>query len=88
MQQNIKKAEYQVDRHIEKAENLKFINKNYDLTDYKYDKKFELLEKELKDILKLAIRLLHDDYLGGHGSRGYGQVEIKFDNPEGREEIY
>lgn len=45
-------------------------------------------EKELKDVLKLAIRLLHDDYLGGHGSRGYGQVEIKFDNPEGREEIY
>ena len=51
-EQNIKKAEYQVDRHIEKAENLKFINKNYDLTDYKYDKKFELLEKELKDIIK------------------------------------
>ena len=28
--------------------------------------------------LKLALRLLHDDYLGGHGSRGYGQVRLKF----------
>ena len=33
-------------------------------------------EKELKDPLKQAIELLHDDYLGGHGSRGYGQVQI------------
>jgi len=30
------------------------------------------------DNLKLAIRLLHDDSLGGHGSRGYGQVKMKF----------
>lgn len=40
-------------------------------------------EKELKDTLKQAISLLHDDYLGGHGSRGYGQVEIKLDDAEG-----
>lgn len=35
-------------------------------------------EAELKETLKQAIRLLEDDYLGGHGSRGYGQV--KFDD--------
>lgn len=34
-------------------------------------------EAELKATLKEAIQLLEDDYLGGHGSRGYGQV--KFD---------
>lgn len=34
-------------------------------------------ESELKATLKEAIQLLEDDYLGGHGSRGYGQV--KFD---------
>ncbi|MEJ5375373.1 MAG: type III-A CRISPR-associated RAMP protein Csm3 [bacterium] len=28
--------------------------------------------------LGLAIRLLHDDSLGGHGSRGYGQVRLEF----------
>ena len=33
-------------------------------------------EKQLKETLRQAIQLLHDDYLGGHGSRGYGQVQI------------
>lgn len=45
-------------------------------------------EQRLKDTLQLAIRLLQDDYLGGHGSRGYGQVEIKLDPQEGRTETY
>lgn len=45
-------------------------------------------EQKLKDTLRLAIRLLEDDYLGGHGSRGYGQVKIVLDNPEGKTEIY
>lgn len=35
--------------------------------------------------LKKAIRLLEDDYLGGHGSRGYGQVEINVTNVEERD---
>lgn len=33
-------------------------------------------EKALKATLQKAIQLLQDDYLGGHGSRGYGQVEF------------
>lgn len=33
-------------------------------------------EKEMKTALIVAIKLLNDDYLGGHGSRGYGQIEI------------
>ena len=45
-------------------------------------------EQRLKETLKLAIRLLQDDYLGGHGSRGYGQVEIKLNPEEGRTETY
>ena len=45
-------------------------------------------EKKLKETLKQAINLLEDDYLGGHGSRGYGQVEIKLDNPNGEERTY
>lgn len=35
-------------------------------------------EAELKSILKEAIELLENDYLGGNGSRGYGQVELRF----------
>lgn len=34
-------------------------------------------EDDLENTLKQGITLLHDDYLGGNGSRGYGQVEIK-----------
>lgn len=36
-------------------------------------------EKKLKDTLKEAIEILQVDYLGGNGSRGYGQVEITID---------
>lgn len=38
-------------------------------------------EKELKTILSNAIRLIEDDYLGGHGSRGYGQIKILLNEP-------
>ncbi len=41
------------------------------------------LEQDLEN-LRLAIRLLHDDSLGGHGSRGYGQVKIEFTSIEAR----
>jgi CRISPR-associated protein Csm3 len=40
-------------------------------------------EAELKKLLDQAIALLHDDYLGGSGSRGYGQVLLEFkDEPK------
>ncbi len=41
-------------------------------------------EDELRQTLKEAAELLQDDYLGGQGSRGYGQIKfvVDFDNPE------
>jgi len=45
-------------------------------------------EKQLRETLKQAIQLLHDDYLGGHGSRGYGQVYIDIDVDKGEEKTY
>ena len=45
-------------------------------------------ETELKDTLNQAIELLQDDYLGGHGSRGYGQVKIDLVNPNGEDKTY
>ncbi|GDX48975.1 type III-A CRISPR-associated RAMP protein Csm3 [Bacteroidota bacterium] len=33
-------------------------------------------ETELINTLFNALKLLRDDYLGGHGSRGYGQIDI------------
>lgn len=38
----------------------------------------QLIIEHLKH-LRLAFQLLEDDYLGGSGSRGYGQIEFKFD---------
>lgn len=43
-------------------------------------------ENALKETLKQAIKLLEDDYLGGHGSRGYGQV--KFDDLKEESKTY
>ena len=45
-------------------------------------------EESLKKTLKQAIELLEDDYLGGHGSRGYGQIKIKLNKPEGEPKTY
>ena len=45
-------------------------------------------EKELEGILFKAIERLHDDYLGGQGSRGYGEVEIKDLKENKEEKIY
>lgn len=45
-------------------------------------------EAKLKATINQAIKLLEDDYLGGQGSRGYGQVKIELDNPEGIDVIY
>ena len=45
-------------------------------------------EDQLKSTLRKAIALLEDDYLGGHGSRGYGHVKISFTTEEGNEKSY
>ena len=37
--------------------------------------------KQLLDLLYQGIRMLENDYLGGSGSRGYGQVKIKLEDP-------
>jgi CRISPR-associated protein Csm3 len=37
-------------------------------------------ENELRNSLIEAMRLLKDDYLGGQGSRGYGQVDFRIDS--------
>lgn len=39
-------------------------------------------EIQLQNTLETAINMLHDDYLGGHGSRGYGQVKISYSKTE------
>jgi CRISPR-associated protein Csm3 len=43
-------------------------------------------EKELRETVDKAIKLLENDYLGGQGSRGYGQV--KFENLKTEDQNY
>ena len=50
----VQQAAYSMDRHIEKAENLKFANKSYDLTPYQYDEKLALLYETLAKTIKDA----------------------------------
>ena len=51
-EKNIHQAEAQIDRHIEKADNLQFPNKNYDLSKYYYDEKLDLLNKKLLELIQ------------------------------------
>lgn len=46
---------------------------NFEIVLNKYDEDV----KDLKAILKEGIALLNDDYLGGSGTRGYGQVKME-----------
>ena len=39
---------------------------------------------ELERLLQEAMALLHNDYLGGSGSRGYGQVKIEYKKREAK----
>ncbi len=41
----------------------------------------ETFEEDLKNV-KLSLELLKYDYLGGHGSRGYGKVKINISKPQ------
>jgi len=50
----------------------------------------EDLAKAKEDVLNIihGLNLLEDDFLGGHGSRGYGKVQFKIDCFEGRKIEY
>ena len=43
---------------------------------------YEASEEDIREKLALGIKLLNSDYLGGSGSRGYGQVELKIEKVE------
>jgi len=45
-------------------------------------------EQTLKKALETSIKLLQDDYLGGHGSRGYGHIRISDLKSEDKDRTY
>lgn len=51
-EQNSKIAEEQTDRQIGKMENMRFSGKSYDLSEQKYDKKMQILNNKLAQVIK------------------------------------
>jgi CRISPR-associated protein Csm3 len=45
-------------------------------------------EKELVDLVLQGLRLLQDDYLGGNGSRGYGEIKVNLEAVVARDANY
>ncbi len=45
------------------------------------DSEAKTKEADFNQLLSAAIKLLEDDYLGGSGSRGYGQVKFAWNTP-------
>jgi CRISPR-associated protein Csm3 len=45
-------------------------------------------EKELVNLVLQGLRLLQDDYLGGNGSRGYGEIKINLEAVVARDPNY
>lgn len=60
-------------RTIERVPAGAVFNINFILNIYEGDN-----EEVLKATLKTGLRLLEEDYLGGNGSRGYGQVRVEW----------
>ena len=85
------KTEVAIDRITSKA-NLRTFERVPAGAKFKLNMVLNIFEGEdeagLKATLKQAIKLLEDDYLGGHGSRGYGQVKINLDEPDGKDKTY
>lgn len=50
-EQNGKIAEKQVDNELKKSENIRSFGKNYDLSEFKYDDKMQILNKKLATII-------------------------------------
>ncbi|SDN98431.1 CRISPR-associated protein, Csm3 family [Desulfonauticus submarinus] len=84
------KAENSIDRISSTAKNPRFTERVPANIEFEFKitlKKFAGDEDELEDLLFQGLRLLELDALGGSGSRGYGRVEFRFDDPEVEEKF-
>jgi len=80
------KSENVINRIRGTAEHPRFIERVPEGTQFKLLITFKILETDDNDlfenILLKGLRLLEMDALGGNTSRGYGRIEIKFDDNE------
>jgi CRISPR-associated protein Csm3 len=78
------KSENSINRITGTAENPRFTERVPAGTEFDFSVTLKELgdEPELFDCLLLGLKLLELDALGGSGSRGYGRLEFRFDDPE------
>jgi len=78
------KAENSINRITGTAENPRFTERVPSGVEFRFCitlKEFEG-DEGLEDLLLKGLKLLEYDALGGNGSRGYGRIRFKFDDPE------
>ena len=63
-------------RSMERVPAGAVFNVEFVINKWREDNKPEVNDNKERDMLYEAIRLLENDYLGGSGSRGYGQLKI------------
>jgi len=61
---------------------------NFDLLDSGKAENGKTREEQFVDLIKQGFCLVEDDYLGGHGTRGYGQVCFQVNSVEERSAAY
>jgi len=77
------KTEVSIDR-ITSAANPRQVERVPEGSEFEFELILTLLENDDMDkflnIIHEAMTLVHDDYLGGHGSRGYGKIQFRVNN--------
>jgi CRISPR-associated protein Csm3 len=79
------KAENIINRKSGTSDNPRFVERIPAGSEFEFNIQLNVFddddEKELVDAVKECLKLVEDSYLGGSGSRGYGQVEFKYIDP-------
>jgi len=78
------KSENSINRVKGTAENPRFTERVPADTEFSFAVSLKIFDadKGLEDLLFKGLKLLEMDALGGSGSRGYGRISFKFDDPE------
>lgn len=78
------KSENSINRIEGTAKNPRFIERVPAETIFSFSIGLKVFENDqgLEDLLLKGLKLLEMDALGGSGSRGYGRIQIQFDDPD------
>ena len=60
LEKSTKSAQFAIDKQIEKVEHVKMLGKNYDLSQFNYDEKLQILNDKLASVLQKARELVQN----------------------------